>query len=85
MRTAERVGDRARPQTPRGERVSNSAVIIYVRNKVPPDALDPSERLPSEIRFGDDAIPTDVVEIAGMRREFAGPPYFISDRMKKAP
>lgn len=66
-----------------GERVSNSAVIIYVRNKVPPDALDPSERLPSEIRFGDDTIPTDVVEIAGMRREFANPPYFISDRMKK--
>lgn len=66
-----------------GRRIASSALVIYVRHKLPTDALSADERLPTKIEFSDQAIPTDVVEVAGMRPEFAGPPYFISDRMKK--
>lgn len=68
----------------RGARcVASSALVVYVRQKLPADYLSAVERLPAEIKFSNQAIPVDVVEVAGMRREFAGPPYFMTDRVKK--
>lgn len=64
-------------------RVSGSALIIYVRQKLPLDALAPDDRLPTEVLFSEQSVPTDVVEIAGMRREFGSAPFYISDGVKK--
>lgn len=62
-----------------GEQTASSALVVYVRRKVPDDALSAGERVPPRITFSNQAIPTDVVEVPGMRTEAPDPIYYLSD------
>lgn len=66
-----------------GRRVSNAAVIVFVRQKLPSELLPKAQRIPDYLRHGNAQVPTDVVPISGIREEFGEAPYFISDRAKK--
>ena len=66
-----------------GARVTDSSLIVFVQRKIGEEEIRPSGRVPRFVRSAGRAIPTDVVEIAGIREEFGSPPYFTSDREKK--
>jgi hypothetical protein len=59
-----------------GEGTGQVTVVALVRKKVPPEALDPKEMVPSHL----DGVPTDVVEVGDLKAQPAR-----TDRWRPAP
>ena len=58
------IGVGASRRVRQGRKSDEDCVVIYVSRKLPPDFLQPHERIPRELHIDDEIVPSDVVEIA---------------------
>lgn len=66
-----------------GEEAEPAALIVFVDRKIDMSELPNEALVPKFVNYKGRRVPTDVVELNGIRREFSGPPYFIYDKATK--
>jgi hypothetical protein len=63
--------------------VARAALLIFVAKKIELECLPRALRIPKSVECRGNRIPTDVVQITGVRREFGPAPYALSDSATK--